>query len=64
MYFLERACATQVATLAGNPEIYWPTDAVQALVKKQAAYGRGALDNLAWAPLIRMLDRKDPSYRT
>jgi ribulose-5-phosphate 4-epimerase/fuculose-1-phosphate aldolase len=64
MYFLERACATQVATLAGNPEIHWAKPEVVALVQRQAAYGREMLDTLAWTPLIRMLDRIDPSYRT
>ena len=63
MYFFERACATQVATLSGNEEIHWPSAEVIALVQRQANYGRSTLDNLAWAPLIRMLDRKDPSYR-
>jgi ribulose-5-phosphate 4-epimerase/fuculose-1-phosphate aldolase len=63
MYFLERACATQVATLAGNPKIHWPSAEVQALVTKQAAYGRDMLDTLAWTPLLRMLDRTDPSFR-
>ncbi|MBD5635265.1 MAG: class II aldolase/adducin family protein [Candidatus Eremiobacteraeota bacterium] len=63
MYFLERACATQVATLAGNPDIHWPAAEVQALVAKQASYSRGSIDDLAWAPLIRLLDRNDPSYR-
>jgi ribulose-5-phosphate 4-epimerase/fuculose-1-phosphate aldolase len=64
MYFLERACATQVATLAGNAPIHWAKPEVVELVKKQAAYGRGSLDKLAWAPLIRLLERTDPSYRT
>jgi ribulose-5-phosphate 4-epimerase/fuculose-1-phosphate aldolase len=63
MYFLERACATQVATLAGNQEIHWPSAEVQALVQHQASYGRSILDDLAWKPLLRMLDRKDTSYR-
>jgi len=63
MYFLERACATQVATLAGNVKIHWPAAEVQALVTKQAAYGRDMLDTLAWTPLIRLLDRTDPSFR-
>jgi ribulose-5-phosphate 4-epimerase/fuculose-1-phosphate aldolase len=63
MYFLERACATQVATLGGGVKIYWPTDEVQALVTKQAQFGRGAIDNLAWKPLIRKLDKIDPSYK-
>jgi len=63
MYFLETACATQVATLAGNAEIHWPSQEVQALVARQANYGRNSLDALAWAPLLRLLDRKDPSFR-
>jgi ribulose-5-phosphate 4-epimerase/fuculose-1-phosphate aldolase len=63
MYFLERACATQVATLAGNPEIYQPTEKVKALVTQQAKYGRGMVEGIAWAPLLRRLDRIDPSYR-
>ncbi len=63
MYFFERACATQVASLAGNREINWPTDDVRALVRRQANYGRGALDDLAWKPLLRMLDRKEATFR-
>jgi ribulose-5-phosphate 4-epimerase/fuculose-1-phosphate aldolase len=63
MYFLERACAMQVATLAGAPKIYWPSDDVQALVTKQAQQGRGRVDDLAWRPLIRKLDKIDPSYK-
>jgi ribulose-5-phosphate 4-epimerase/fuculose-1-phosphate aldolase len=63
MYFLERACATQVATLAGGVPLHWPSDEVKALVTKQAAHGRGTVDDLAWAPLIRKLDRIDPSYK-
>jgi ribulose-5-phosphate 4-epimerase/fuculose-1-phosphate aldolase len=63
MYFLERACAMQVASLAGGAPIHWPSEEVQALVTRQAAHGRGAVDQLAWAPLIRKLDRIDPSYK-
>jgi ribulose-5-phosphate 4-epimerase/fuculose-1-phosphate aldolase len=63
MYILERACAMQVATLAGNPKIHWPSDAVQALVTKQAQQSRGMVDDLAWRPLIRKLDKIDPSYK-
>jgi ribulose-5-phosphate 4-epimerase/fuculose-1-phosphate aldolase len=63
MYFLERACATQVATLAGNSEIHQAAESVKELVTKQASYGMGMLENLAWAPLLRRLDRIDPSFR-
>jgi ribulose-5-phosphate 4-epimerase/fuculose-1-phosphate aldolase len=64
MYFLERACATQVATLAGGGALHHASDAVIELVAKQAKYGAGMIDALAWAPLIRKLDRLDPSYKT
>jgi ribulose-5-phosphate 4-epimerase/fuculose-1-phosphate aldolase len=63
-YFLERSCAMQVATLAGNRPISWPKDEVKALVARQAAYVRGKLDLLAWAPLLRKLDRIDPGYKS
>jgi ribulose-5-phosphate 4-epimerase/fuculose-1-phosphate aldolase len=63
MYFLERACAMQVATLAGNPEIHQPAESVKALVTQQAKYGRGMVEGIMWAPLLRRLDRIDPSYR-
>jgi len=64
MYFLERACAMQTATLAGGVNIHWPSDDVQALVTKQARFGRGSVDQLAWNALIRKLDKTDPSYKT
>ena len=63
MYFLERACAMQVATLAGNPELHLPTEKVKALVTQQAKFGRGMVEGILWAPLLRRLDRLDPSFR-
>ncbi len=62
-YFLERACAMQVATLAGHPALHLPSDDVRALVGRQAAFSRGKIDTLAWAPLLRKLDRLDSSYK-
>jgi ribulose-5-phosphate 4-epimerase/fuculose-1-phosphate aldolase len=64
MYFLERSCATQVAALAGGTPLHYPSDAVQELVRKQAAYGASAAAKLAWDPLLRLLDKKDASYKT
>ncbi|MBD5653640.1 MAG: class II aldolase/adducin family protein [Candidatus Eremiobacteraeota bacterium] len=63
MYFLERACATQVATLAGGRDIHWPSEAVRDLVSRQVKFGRGAIDGIAWPPLLRKLDRLDPGYK-
>jgi ribulose-5-phosphate 4-epimerase/fuculose-1-phosphate aldolase len=63
MYFLERACAMQIAALAGGAALHYPSDAVQAVVRRQAQQGVPPLSRLAWAPLLRMLDAKDPSYK-
>ncbi len=62
-YFLERSCAMQVATLAGHSALHYPSQEVRALVARQAAAARGKLDELAWEPLLRRLDRLDPSYK-
>jgi ribulose-5-phosphate 4-epimerase/fuculose-1-phosphate aldolase len=63
MYFLERACAMQVATLAGGVEVTRPGDPVQELVRRQAGSTAGNVSALAWAPLLRMLDRHSPGFR-
>ncbi len=63
MYFLERACAMQVATLAGGTPLHLPSADVQELVRRQAAGGAGQVHDLAWAALLRMLDRKNPGFR-
>jgi ribulose-5-phosphate 4-epimerase/fuculose-1-phosphate aldolase len=64
MYFLERACATQIAVLAGGGGLHWPADRVQEVVRQQAKYGTGSVAQLAWDGLLRMLDQKDPSYKS
>ena len=64
MYFLERACATQVAALAGGGALHYPAPAVQEVVQRQAAGGVGPLAQLAWDAQLRMLDAKDSSYKT
>jgi ribulose-5-phosphate 4-epimerase/fuculose-1-phosphate aldolase len=64
MYFLERACATQVAALAGGVKLHPPAPAVKELVRQQAAHGVAPVAKLAWDAQLRMLDAKDPSYKT
>jgi ribulose-5-phosphate 4-epimerase/fuculose-1-phosphate aldolase len=61
MYFLERSCQMQVATLSGN--VYAPKPGVAEIVRDQVVKSRGMIDMLVWAPLIRKLDRLDPSYK-
>ncbi len=63
LYYLERACAVQVAALAGGAPLVFPSAAVQELTRKQGAraFGKGA--DLAWPALLRLMDAKDPSFR-
>jgi ribulose-5-phosphate 4-epimerase/fuculose-1-phosphate aldolase len=63
LYFLERACAIQVATLSGNAEYLIPAQAVQDVVRRQTADFGDVADRLLWPALLRRLDRKDTSYR-
>jgi len=64
MYTFENTCRIQIDAQAGgelihvNPEILKNLD----VVMKTVSAGQGA--NIAWPALLRMLDRKDPSYRT
>ena len=65
MYYLERACSMQVRALAGGAKAN-PTN--QGVAEKTAGQGAVGFDGfigaMAWPALIRMLDRKDPSYRS
>jgi ribulose-5-phosphate 4-epimerase/fuculose-1-phosphate aldolase len=69
MYFLERACAMQIAALSGGSKLHFPQDAMQKLVETQAKIemqskdGHLMIDKLFWPALLRMLDRKHPGYR-
>ncbi len=62
MYFLERACATQIAVLAAGSDLHWPAPEVQDVVRRQAGVGIAQVAKLAWDAQRRMLDAKDPSY--
>ncbi|MDR3615906.1 MAG: class II aldolase/adducin family protein [Candidatus Obscuribacterales bacterium] len=63
MYFLERACAIQIAASAPGVKLIEPMGPVQKLVEQQAGMERAGAEKLVWPTLIRMLDRKDPSYK-
>jgi len=63
MYYLERACAMQVAALAGGAALHYPSEAVQQLVSRQAHAGMDSVARLAWAGLLRKLDREQPDYK-
>lgn len=65
IYALERACSMQVRTLAGGTK---PNRVDPAVQQKTARQGKGAFNgassSVAWPALIRMLDRRDSSYRS
>ena len=66
LYFLERACETQVAMLsAGRENLNNPPQGTPEKVQAQtppAGIGMVA-QGLAWPALLRKLDRTDPSFR-
>lgn len=62
IFFLERACAQQVAALSGGREhILLAPDEAQAETKEQGR-GIGFISSLAWPGALRQLDRKSPGY--
>ena len=64
MYFLERACAMQIATMSSGRELYPTADEV---IDKNEAIGKGGLmmsaDGLIWPALLRKLEREQPDYK-
>jgi ribulose-5-phosphate 4-epimerase/fuculose-1-phosphate aldolase len=67
IYFIERACAMQVATLSSSGGEFYPTEeSVQDKVAEQGReeeIARQGANLLAWPALLRRLDRLDPSYK-
>ena len=62
IFFLERACAQQVAALsAGRDNVLIAPDAAQAETKEQGR-GIGFISSLAWPGALRQLQRKSPGY--
>ena len=62
MYFLERACEMQVASLAGGKKLHYPSDAVMLVTAGQGENGLTAVSGMAWKALLRKLDRQLPGY--
>jgi len=67
LYRLERACQVQVMAMSCNTELTAPPPAVMERTF-ETFHSRRAHDpafngDLAWAGLLRRLDRTDPSYR-
>ena len=72
IYRLERACQTQLLTMACNAEINMPSDEViaksnaqlQVMPSPDAKGKKRPHGSIEWPALKRMLDRRDPSYKT
>ena len=63
MYYLERACQMQIAAQAGGAELDLLPAAMCDRVFQQVSDGYSRAGELEWAPLLRLLDREDPSYK-
>jgi ribulose-5-phosphate 4-epimerase/fuculose-1-phosphate aldolase len=63
MYFLERACAIQIAAKSGGMHLLTPDLKVQNTVEKQSIMERAGAERLVWPALIRLLERKCPDYK-
>ena len=64
MHWLERACQAQLQAMACNTELQVPGKAVVQLTNDRYKPGqRRKITELEWPALLRMLDRRDPSFR-
>ena len=66
MYHLERACSIQVRTRTLGPSTYPVQDEVidkNAKLFENADRAELRSTQLVWPPLLRKLDRIDPSYK-
>ncbi|RTZ39244.1 class II aldolase/adducin family protein [Candidimonas sp. SYP-B2681] len=71
IYRLQRACAIQLKAMAANTELIVPSEPIIASTNDQLSVQscadhpgeRKAYGITEWAALIRMLDRKDDSYK-
>jgi ribulose-5-phosphate 4-epimerase/fuculose-1-phosphate aldolase len=67
IYYLERACAAQVAALSGNSQLVYPPEAVcrttQAQFNPPEPYYSAHL-KMAWATALRQIATGDSDYRT
>ena len=63
LYNLERACTIQVRALSGGTKINPTHQGVPEKVAGQVSNMGSFADRLVWPALLRLLDRKDPSYK-
>ena len=64
IYYLERACQAQVGAMAGGAALSIPKAAVARKVARQFSRPGRTTPGNAWAALLRLQDRIDPSYKS
>jgi ribulose-5-phosphate 4-epimerase/fuculose-1-phosphate aldolase len=64
MYYLERACQSQVTALSGGAKLRLPPREVAEKTARQFAGLAYKERKVEWKAHLRMLDRTQPSYRT
>lgn len=64
IYFLERACAIQIAALGGGARVRTPPGDIQAVVTQQVSTFGDVADRLLWPALLRRLDRENSGYES
>lgn len=63
MYYLERACQTQIGAMAGGAKLRIPAPSVAEKVAVQFRNLPYKARRPEWKALLRMLDKTDPSYK-
>lgn len=63
MYWLERACAVQIAAQQSGTPLIVPPDSIRQRAREKAIFITQRASPLAWAAMVRKLDRLDPSYK-
>jgi ribulose-5-phosphate 4-epimerase/fuculose-1-phosphate aldolase len=63
MYYLERACRTQVSAMAGGAKLRYPPPEVAEKTARQFKGLPYKAKKTEWKALLRMLDKTDPSYK-
>lgn len=63
MYWLERACAVQIAAQASGQPLVLPSAEIRERTRTKAEFITKRAGPVAWLSTLRKLDRLDPSYR-
>ena len=64
MHWLEKACQAQLMAMACNAALNLPGDAVvQRTAERYRPGQRRSITELEWPAMLRMLERRDPSYK-